>query len=124
MLRQFHDGMLARVLDDGDSSEAFPVTNGIKQGCVLAPTLFSMMFSAMLSDAFRDDDKTNIKIRYRYDGTLFNLRRLQSKSKVKEYSVRDFLRADDCALNAATADQMQQSMNHFSTACKHFGLTI
>ena len=36
--------------------EPFPVTNGVKQGCVMAPTLFSMMFSAMLSDAFEDVD--------------------------------------------------------------------
>ncbi|KAJ1199606.1 hypothetical protein NDU88_003439 [Pleurodeles waltl] len=56
MVRQFHDGMLARVLDDGDSSDAFSVTNRAKQGCVLAPTLFSMMFSAMLSDAFCNDE--------------------------------------------------------------------
>ena len=33
--------MTARVLDDGQPSEAFPVTSGVKQGCVLAPTLFS-----------------------------------------------------------------------------------
>ena len=52
IVRQFHDGMLARVLDNGDSSEAFPVTNGVKQGCVLAPTLFSMMFAATRTDAF------------------------------------------------------------------------
>ncbi|XP_076047086.1 uncharacterized protein LOC143028608 [Oratosquilla oratoria] len=54
IVRQFHDGMTARVLDDGEPSEAFPITNGVKQGCVLAPALFSMMFSAMLSDAFRN----------------------------------------------------------------------
>ena len=42
--RQFHDGMLARVLNDGESSGPFLVTNGVKQGCVLASTLFSMMF--------------------------------------------------------------------------------
>jgi len=51
VVRQFHDGMMANVLDDGSGSEAFPVTNGAKQGCVLAPTLFSMMFSAMLTYA-------------------------------------------------------------------------
>ena len=45
MVRQFHDGMQARVLDDGNCSEAFTFTNGVKQGRVLAPTLFSMMFT-------------------------------------------------------------------------------
>ena len=52
MFRQFHDGMLARVQNDGEFSDPFTVTNGVKQGCVLAPTLFSMMFSAMLTIAF------------------------------------------------------------------------
>ena len=52
MVRQFHDGMLAWVQNDGEFSDPFPVTNGVKQGCVLASTVFSMMFSAMLTDAF------------------------------------------------------------------------
>ena len=81
MVRQFHDGMLAWVQNDGEFSDPFPVTNGIKQGCVLAPALFSMMFSAMLTAAFQDGDN-GIPTRYRFDGKLFNLRRLQAKSKV------------------------------------------
>ena len=56
MVRQFHDGMLARVQNDGEFSDPFPVTDGVKRGCVLTPTLFSMMFSAMLTDAFHDGD--------------------------------------------------------------------
>ena len=48
MVRQFHDGMFARVQNDGEFSDPFPVTNGVKQGCVLASTLFSLMFFAML----------------------------------------------------------------------------
>ena len=52
MVRQFHVGMLARVQNDGEFSDPFPVTNGFKQDCVLALTLFSMMFSARLPDAF------------------------------------------------------------------------
>ena len=44
MVRQFHDGMLARVQNDGEFSDPFPVTNGVKQGYVLASTLFSMIF--------------------------------------------------------------------------------
>ena len=41
-----------KTCHDGEFSDSFPVTNGVKQGCVLASTLFSMMFSAMLTDAF------------------------------------------------------------------------
>ena len=52
MVRLFHDGMQASVRDDGKTSKPFPVTNGVKQGCVIAPTLFSMYFTAILIDAF------------------------------------------------------------------------
>jgi len=48
MARLFNEGMDAKVEDNGELSEPFPVTNGVKQGCVLDPTLFSMLFSAML----------------------------------------------------------------------------
>ena len=82
MVRQFHDGMLARVQNDGEFSDPFPVTNGVKQGCVLGQTLISMMLSAMLTAAFQDGDN-GIPIRYRFNGKLFNLRRFQAKSKVQ-----------------------------------------
>ena len=96
MVRKFHDGMLARVQNDGEFSDPFPVTNGVKQGCVLASTLFCMMFSAMLTDAFQDGDN-GIPIRYRFDGKLFNLRRLQAKSKVQTEVLDEFLFANDMA---------------------------
>ncbi|XP_071484152.1 uncharacterized protein [Diadema antillarum] len=116
---QFHDGMTAKVIDNGEPSNAFPVTNGVKQSCFLAPTLFSMTFSAMLSDAFKDCEP-GINIRYRSDGKLFNLRRLKAITKVKETVIRDFLFADDCALNVNGEDEMQMQMDRLSS----FGLTI
>ena len=72
MVRQFHDGIQARVQNDGEFSEPFEVANGIKQGCVMAPTLFSMMFAVMLIDAFHGSD-TGFPTRYRFDGNIFNL---------------------------------------------------
>ena len=75
MLWQFHDCMQARVQNDGEYSEPFPLTNRVKHGCVIVPTLFSM-FSAMLTDAFQECD-AGLPIRYyRFGGKLFNLRRL------------------------------------------------
>ena len=40
MVRQFHDGMQVREQNDVEFSEPFEVTNWVKQGCVMAPTLF------------------------------------------------------------------------------------
>ena len=68
-------------MDNGDTSDSFSVTNGVKQGCVLAPTLFIMVFAAMLHYASRHNDD-GIQLMYRTDGGMFNLRRLTAKTKV------------------------------------------
>ena len=82
MVRQFLHGMQARVQNDGELSEPLDVTNGVKQGCVMAPTLISMMFFALLFWMhFRTG--TGFPNRYRFDGNIFNLRRLQAKTKVQ-----------------------------------------
>nr|VZI45850.1 unnamed protein product [Spirometra erinaceieuropaei] len=123
MVRQLHDGMMAQVTDNGAVSEAFAVTNGVKQGCVLAPTLFSLMFSAMLMDAYRDESP-GIRIAYRTDGHLLNQRRMHFQSRVSTTTVHELLFADDCALNTTSEEEMQRSMNLFSAACENFGLGI
>ena len=73
-LEWFVRSMMARVIHDGAVSEPFPVTNGVKQGCVLAPTLFSLLFAEMLFSALANTD-AGIRIRYRTNGRFFDLRR-------------------------------------------------
>ena len=123
MVRQFHDGMLARVQNYGEISDPFPVTNGIKQGCVLSLTLFSMMFSAMLTAAFQDGDN-GIPIKYRFDGKLFYLRRLHAKSKVLTEVLDEFLFADDMAKFAPTEEKMQKGVDQVSDSCDNYDLTV
>ncbi|BHF60974.1 hypothetical protein SprV_0100394400 [Sparganum proliferum] len=118
MGRQPQDGMMARVTDNGTISEAFKVTNGVKQGCVLAPTLFSLMFCAMLLDANPDPRRLrNGRSIIQPPGMHFQLR-------VSTTTVHELLFADDCALNATTGEDMQRSMDIFSAACENFGLII
>ena len=83
------------------------MTNRVKQGCVLVSTLFSMMFSTMLTNAFQDSDN-GIPIRYRFDGKLFNVRRLQARSKVQTEVLDESLYPDDVA-NGATTEEKKQT---------------
>ncbi|VDM00437.1 unnamed protein product [Schistocephalus solidus] len=123
LVRQLHDGMTARVNDNGTVSEAFAVTNGVEQGCVFAPTLFSLTFSAMLMYAYRDE-QPGISIAYRIDRHLLNSRRIQAATRVSTTTVYDLLFADDCTLNTVTEEDMQRSLDLFAEGCADFVLTI
>ncbi|BHF65163.1 hypothetical protein SprV_0200817200 [Sparganum proliferum] len=122
IVRQLRDGIMARVTDSKTVSEAFAVTNGVKQGCVLAPTLFSLMFSAMLMDAYRDE-YPGIRIAYRTDSHLLNQRRMHVQSRVSTTTVHELLFADDCVPNATTEEDMHRSTNVLTTVYKNFGLS-
>nr|XP_014349996.1 PREDICTED: uncharacterized protein LOC102357907 [Latimeria chalumnae] len=122
IIKAFHEGMMACVVENRLFSENFQVTNGMKQGCVLAPVLFSILFAIMLRDAFQDMTK-GVMIQFQTDSNIFNLSRLRAKSKIVEQLIRDLLFADDCALLAHTLD-IQDIMNHFARSAEHFGLTI
>ena len=63
-----------------------------------------MMFSAMLTDAFQDVD-AGFQIRYRFDGKLLNLTRLQAQSKMQTDVVDKLLYADDLAENAKSEEK-------------------
>ncbi|VDL99086.1 unnamed protein product [Schistocephalus solidus] len=120
MVRQLHDGMTVRVTDNVTVSEAFAVSNGVKQGSVLAPTLFSLMLSAMLMDAYRAE-QPGIRIAYRTDGHLLNSRRMQATTRVSMARVHALLLVDDCALNTVVKEDMQRSMDLFAAGCANFG---
>jgi len=48
LLVELHDNMKARVQFDGSVSKTFPICREVKQGCVLAPTLFGIFFQLFL----------------------------------------------------------------------------
>ena len=89
----------------------------------MAPTLFSMMCSAMLTYVFQDVD-AGFPIRYRFDGKLLNLRRLQAKSKVQTDVVDKLFYADDLAEKAKSEEKIQGAVDRMSKACDNFQLTI
>ena len=54
-------------------------------------------------------------IKYRFDGKLFNLRRLQAKSKVQTYVLDKLFYANALAENAKTETKMQGAVDLMPT---------
>ena len=52
IVKSFHDNMTGTVLYDGATSDPFNILSGMKQGCILAPTLFGIFFATLLKHAF------------------------------------------------------------------------
>jgi len=57
LIAALHTGMKASVNLEGDFSAPFEITNSVKQGCVLAPTLFSIYLNMVMNHAFDGYDK-------------------------------------------------------------------
>ena len=125
IIRSFHDDMKASVREGSEKSVPFLVTSGTKQGCVLAPTLFSIFFSLMLRVAFKDSDD-GIQLVSRCDKNAFgtNNQRFHAMTKISISVIHDLLFADDCALGACCLEALQRLCDCFSIAARRFGLII
>ena len=106
MVQHFHDDMQARVQDNSETSKPFPVSNRVKQGCVLAQTLFSYTLSAILTDTFRDSN-VGIRIKYHWQA-------VQPHASGKNQGPNKYhqgLSADvNCVSNAGSAADMQPAL--------------
>lgn len=99
LIKPFHSNMKGTVQFNSNLSEPFDVRGRVKQGCVLAPTLFEIFISLLLRHA-------------------------EAKTKVHEAVIRDMLFADDAPVMTHAQWELQLLMDRFSQACKDFGLTI
>ena len=115
--------LIRQVLSDGEASEPLSISNGVKQGCVLAPVLLNLFFSCVLSHAIRELEH-GVYLRYRLDGSLYDLCRLTAKTKTVKKTVLEALFADDCALMAHRESDLQIIVNKFAEIFCLFGLTI
>ena len=124
VVMSFHEDMKSTVLFDGSSSAVFRTKSGVKQGCVLAPTLFGIFFSLSLSHAFSESEKTE----------CFSIRDLtvscstcpacEPRQGVRQLLLREMLFADDAALSFHTQEGLQRLVNCLAHACREFGLII
>ena len=88
LIASLHKDMKASVSLNGELSKPFDVQNGVKQGWVLAPTLFSLFLSKVLHYAFAGCDK-GVTIQSRLGANLFNANQFKSTTRTKPILVRD-----------------------------------
>ena len=124
IISSFHENTHSTINFDCTSCQPFRIASGVKQGCVLAPTLFGIFFSTLLQYAFQDSED-GVFLHTRSDSKLFNLARLRAKTWVKTFLIHEqLLFADDAALVSQTAEELWKLLNRFLHTCKEFGLTI
>jgi len=123
VIKAFHTDMRATVTVNGETSDFFQVLHGVKQGCILAPTLFALFLAAVIEE-MADNSLDGIYIRTRSDGGLFNLSRLKSQRHVLVKCIRELLYADDSALVSHTLDGIQRLLEKFAEAASNYGMTI
>ena len=93
------------------------------QGCVLAPTLFSIFLLAMLNQAFRDIGD-GVLIQSRQSVDPFDISNVRANTKTIRILMKELLFADDSVLVAHSAEEMQKIEDAFSDASKKLGLNI
>ena len=74
LVKSFHENMKARVRVDGELLEEIKVSNGLRQGCTLAPTLFNIYASIVAErwlDRIRTVESVDTLIINKRDGLLF-----------------------------------------------------
>lgn len=101
----------------------FTVVSSTKQGCILAPLLFSLCCVAMLLVAFRNNT-VGVDTHCHTDGGIFNIRRLNPYSRILQRLAWDLLCANDCTLVDHSLQDCQAVTDFFAQTSKCFNLTV
>ena len=125
VIRSLHDGMKVQVRYGCDLSDSFMVSRGVKQGCVLAPILFNIYVQCITRMlAAQLEEHHLISLNYRTDRNLFDLQKLKAKTKISQTSLLELQYADDCALVADSAQDLQHVLDLVSSLYTRLGLKI
>ena len=112
--------MNACIQCNGSTSEYFKVRSGVKQGCVLAPTLFAIYLLLSFNMPLMG---TRMELTSDSMG-LFSIGRLKSRRPTTEVLIRELLFADDAAIATHSEIELQRLVDCLAKACDLFKLTI
>ena len=115
MIESLHNRMMVTVINGGQVLDTFPITNGVKQGCVLAPTL-SLLFYQQCSMRILETWGRSIH------PIMPECRLLYSFALQSEYTKTEIYLWENWFTTAHSAVEIQGIVDAFATASSKFGL--
>ena len=122
LVQSFHEGLVAAVRCGSGTTDDICVTNGLRQGCTMAPILFNLYFAAMVARWRIRCPRAGVVIRYGMGRKLVGDR--TAKKRLKDVRITESKFADDVALYAASRGEMEKVAEEFVQTGAGFGLTV
>ena len=113
---------MAAIRCYGKTSDEFAIISGVRQGCVLAPTLFNLYYDVAICMALENSQPKGkgVRVAYLQGAKLVgNRRKLQH-----EAIISDLEYADDMALVTESWDDLKSILDDVSIWRRDLGLTI
>ena len=122
IIKSLHEGMQAEVRVGDSRSGSFQVRNGLRQGCTLAPTLFSIYFSAVVANWHGGCSETGGNVLFQHRKKLVGDK--TAKSRLCTVRVTESQFADDAALYAGFRKGLESMTTTFVEEASKWGLTV
>ena len=122
IIKSFHEGMKADVRVGDAPTDSFEVQNGLRQGCTLAPTLFNIYYSVVVSNWRDKCHLAGVNVRFKHGRKLVGDRTAKSRLNLMKITESQF--ADDMVTYAASRDAFDHSAREFVRTAKDWGMTV
>eukprot|EP00117_Sycon_ciliatum_P028828 scpid28718/ scgid23083/ Putative uncharacterized transposon-derived protein F52C9.6 len=123
IIRSFHEGMSASIRLGADLLDPFPVGNGLRQGCTMAPILFNLFMGAVVEKwhaTIANDEDIGIQVSQFRRDCLFNTR----LRECRRVTITECQFADDSSLFAKTYGGAERALATFRQVAASFGLSV
>jgi len=114
--------MSAKVIVGQEFTERIGVCNGLRQGCTMAPVLFSLYFAAVVDDWGSKCSVAGVEFRYKYGCKLVGDRTIKSRLLLDMITESQF--ADDAAFYTTSEQNFQTVAQSFVSVASSWALQL